>query len=101
MRLLPYILLCLFSLCAPRPAVAQSWMTPALPAPQREVRAVWLTTLWGLDWPRTKAVNDSRRRQQQDELLHTLDVLQQAGVNTVMLQTRVRSTWLSPTKATA
>lgn len=96
MRLLPYILLCLFSLCAPRPAVAQSWMTPALPAPQREVRAVWLTTLWGLDWPRTKAVNDSRRRQQQDELLHTLDVLQQAGVNTVMLQTRVRSTTIYP-----
>ena len=96
MRLSHRFLLFLLSALAPLVAAAQYRMMPAMPAPEREVRAVWLTTLMGLDWPRTKANSDERRQRQKDELLHTLDALQQAGINTVMLQTRVRSTTIYP-----
>ena len=96
MRLSHRFLLFLLSVLAPLVAAAQYRMMPAMPAPEREVRAVWLTTLMGLDWPRTKANSDERRQRQKDELLRTLDALQQAGINTVMLQTRVRSTTIYP-----
>lgn len=96
MRLSQRFLLFLLSALAPLVAAAQYRMMPAMPAPEREVRAVWLTTLMGLDWPRTKANSDERRQRQKDELLRTLDALQQAGINTVMLQTRVRSTTIYP-----
>ena len=96
MRLSHRFLLFLLSTLAPLVAAAQYRMMPAMPAPEREVRAVWLTTLMGLDWPRTKANSDERRQRQKDELLRTLDALQQAGINTVMLQTRVRSTTIYP-----
>lgn len=96
MRLSHRFLLFLLSVLAPLVAAAQYRMMPAMPAPEREVRAVWLTTLMGLDWPRTKANSDERRQRQKDELLRTLDALEQAGINTVMLQTRVRSTTIYP-----
>lgn len=60
-------------------------------SPKYEVRAVWLTTLNGLDWPRSHG-----RERQQQELCATLDCLRSAGVNTVLLQTRVRATTIYP-----
>ncbi len=60
--------------------------------PLREVRAVWLTTLRGLDWPRTHALSEATAARQRDELCATLDRLQRAGINTVMFQTRIRAT---------
>ena len=39
----------------------QELFIPAEPAPKREVRAVWLTTLNGLDWPKAKATNEAGR----------------------------------------
>ena len=65
-------------------------------SPKREVRAIWLTTIGGLDWPRQKATDASGIRRQQEELCHILDRLQAARFNTVMLQTRVRSTVIYP-----
>lgn len=67
--------------------------------PKREVRAVWLTTIGGLDWPHSYA-NGSRRsvEKQQRELTDILDRLQLAGINTVLLQTRVRGTVIYPSK---
>lgn len=65
-------------------------------SPKREVRAVWLTTLNGLDWPRTKATTESGRQQQQQELCDLLDRLKAARINTVLLQTRVRGTVIYP-----
>ena len=38
-----------------------------------EVRAAWLTTLSGLDWPRRPARNADEAAQQQRELLQILD----------------------------
>ncbi len=54
--------------------------------PVTEVRAVWLTTNYGLDWPR----NRSSQEAQKQELLSMLDNLQQYHFNTVLFQVRAR-----------
>ena len=61
------------------------------PSPKHEVRAVWLTVIERLDWPRTTTAEAQRR-----ELTETLDKLQQGGINTVLFQTRVRATTIYP-----
>ena len=65
-------------------------------SPKHETRAVWLTTIGGLDWPHSYASNATSVRQQQQELCRLLDLYQQAGINTVLLQTRVRATMIYP-----
>lgn len=68
-----------------------------LPAqPKHEIRATWLTTLGGMDWPRSKAGNASGIRRQQKELCDLLDRLKAAGLNTVLLQTRLRGDLIYP-----
>lgn len=62
--------------------------------PKYETRAVWLTTLNKLDWPKTNATSQSSINTQKEELCNILDKLMKAGINTVMLQTRVRATAL-------
>lgn len=66
--------------------------------PKHEVRAVWLTTLYGLDWPKTKATNAVTRERQQRELCNILDQLKACGINMVMLQTRVRGSVIYPSQ---
>lgn len=65
-------------------------------APKHEVRAVWLTTIGGRDWPHSYAQSPISARKQQQELCQILDRLQQAKINTVLLQTRVRGTMIYP-----
>lgn len=60
-------------------------------SPKTEVRAVWLTTIGGIDWP-----HSYNAEAQKAELSRTLDQLKQAGVNTVLLQTRIRATTIYP-----
>ncbi len=60
-------------------------------SPKREVRAVWLTTVKSLDWPETKANSPESIKRQQKELTDILDKLQKAGVNLVLMQSRVRA----------
>ena len=62
-------------------------------SPKHEVRAVWLATIGGIDWPRT-----TKADQQRQELAATLDRLQQAGINTVLFQARVRATTVYPSR---
>ncbi|MCR5819979.1 MAG: family 10 glycosylhydrolase [Bacteroidaceae bacterium] len=64
--------------------------------PKREIRAVWLTTLYGLDWPRTKATSAAKREQQKAELCAILDSLKAININTIMFQTRVRGSVIYP-----
>ena len=64
--------------------------------PKREIRAVWLTTLYGLDWPKTKATNAASRERQKAELCAILDQLKAININTIMLQTRVRGSVIYP-----
>lgn len=66
--------------------------------PKYETRAVWLTTLNGLDWPRTKATSSESRRLQQEELCRQLDSLKAANFNTVLLQVRSRDNALYPSR---
>lgn len=65
---------------------------PASPPapPKYEVRAAWITTLYALDWPKTKATSPESMRRQQEELISMLDRLQAAGFNTVLFQARTR-----------
>lgn len=56
---------------------------------KHEVRAAWVTIFHNMDWPRTRATNDSTRERQRQELRDLLDTFQQAGINTVLFQTRV------------
>lgn len=69
---------------------------PVMPQPKYEIRATWLTTLGGMDWPRNKAVNASGIRRQQKELCEILDRLKAARFNTVLLQTRLRGDLIYP-----
>lgn len=65
-------------------------------SPKREVRAVWLTTLNGMDWPHQHALSAYSIQEQKKELCRLLDLYQQAGINTVLMQTRIRSTVIYP-----
>ncbi len=76
--------------------VAQEPFEPLFAPQKREVRAVWLTTIKGLDWPTTRGVTDAAVVKQKKELTDILDRLQQARVNVVLLQTRVRGNLIYP-----
>lgn len=84
--LLLYILLSL-------PVIAQAQFVQA---PKREYRAVWLTTIKGLDWPREEHKGDYAA--QQAHLSTILDSLQAININTVLLQTRIRGDVIYPSE---
>lgn len=58
--------------------------------PKYEVRAAWVTTAYGLDWPHNKATSPSGIRKQQEDLINILDKLKAANFNTVLFQARTR-----------
>ena len=58
--------------------------------PKYEVRAAWVTAVYGLDWPRTRATTPATIRKQKEELIEILDKLKDANFNTVLFQTRTR-----------
>ena len=58
--------------------------------PKREVRAVWITTAYSLDWPQTLARTPHSRAQQQREMIQLLDYLKAANINTILFQVRGR-----------
>ena len=55
--------------------------------PKHEVRAAWITAVYGLDWPQTRATSPEGIRKQQAELIEILDRLKAANFNTVLFQT--------------
>ncbi len=65
-------------------------------APKHEIRAVWLTTIYGLDWPNKPATTEEGRNRQKQELCTILDQLQDANFNTVFLQVRLRGDVIYP-----
>ena len=83
-RMLLASLLCLLSVT--------SWSQ----IPKYEVRAVWLTTIKSLDWPKAKATSATGIEQQKRQLCDILDRLHRSNVNTILLQTRVRATTIYP-----
>lgn len=67
----------------------------------REIRAVWLTTLSGLDWPQRPAQTPRGWEQQRADLCRQLDEFLRAGINTVLLQTRIRGSVIYPSRIEA
>ena len=78
--------------------------------PKEEIRATWLTTLGGMDWPTRKA-NSAKGIEAQknelirqldalkaakNELIRQLDALKAANFNTVLFQTRLRGDVIYP-----
>ncbi len=88
-------LLFLVLFCLPDHAQTVFYNPQILP-PKHEVRAVWLTTIGGLDWPHSYAQSERSANKQKKELCDILDRLQEAGINTVLLQARVRATTIYP-----
>ena len=75
---------------------AQSLWNTSDDMPKRELRAVWVTTLSGLDWPQTKATSKAGIERQKQELCTLLDRLKACNINTVLLQTRIRGSVIYP-----
>lgn len=61
-------------------------------APKHEVRAVWLTTIGGIDWPHSYAMTPQAVEKQKRELCDILDRLQKVNINTILIQARIRGT---------
>lgn len=61
--------------------------------PKQEVRAVWLTTVYNIDWPSSSSLSATR---QQAEMCAILDSLKSANFNTIMFQVRARGDLLFP-----
>ena len=70
-----------------------------LPAqPKLEIRAVWLTVNYGLDWPEKPYQNERDIEWQKSELNQMLDQLQETHINLVFLQTRIRGDVIYPSQ---
>ena len=67
-------------------AVLSQTIMHAQQQPQREVRAVWLSTMWALDFPKTLGAAN-----QKDELIRIFDDLQAHNFNTICFQVRTLS----------
>ncbi len=93
MSKLGYIFFFVFIFCV---ALLQAQKPASLP--KYEYRAVWMTTIENLDWPRTQIKRQSDIAIQKRELTVLLDSLKTLNVNCVMLQTRVRGDVLYPSK---
>lgn len=55
---------------------------------KREVRSVWLATVWALDWPQTTGTSDKAQSMQKTQMTNILDVLKKDNFNTVYFQVR-------------
>lgn len=64
--------------------------------PKKEIRAAWLTTVYGLDWPKRTAVTPGEVENQKDNLIRLLDKLEEANFNMVFLQVRLRGDVIYP-----
>lgn len=62
----------------------------AVEPPQKEIRAVWLTSVYGLDWPSKPANSSAAIKAQQEELTDILNSLEDANFNLVFVQARMR-----------
>lgn len=67
-----------------------AWQTSLSAQPKYEVRAAWITTAYGLDWPHTRATSAASRERQKAELINMLDKLKAANFNTILFQARTR-----------
>ena len=93
-KLFLFTLLCVITITAQAQTNLSDYLTKRMP--KWETRAVWLTTLANLDWPKTYARSAESIEQQKQELIDILDKYQKANINTVLLQARVRAATIYP-----
>ena len=55
---------------------------------KREVRSVWLTTVWGIDWPSTQGTGSAIQKKQKDQMIKYLDELKANNMTSVCFQVR-------------
>ena len=55
---------------------------------KREFRAIWLTTVWAIDWPSTTGTSSSAQTAQKNQMIAYLDQLEQENFNAVCFQVR-------------
>lgn len=60
----------------------------ANPSPKREMRGVWIATVWGIDWPSVQGTDKATRSKQQRELSEILDMCKRLNMTTVCFQVR-------------
>lgn len=60
----------------------------AAPSYKREMRGVWVATVWGIDWPSCRGDDASARARQQRELSQMLDRCKNLNLTTVCFQVR-------------
>ncbi len=60
-------------------------------SPKHEMRGAWVATVYGIDWPSTTGTTAACAEEQRKELRRILDILQEGGLNAVMLQVRSMS----------
>lgn len=53
--------------------------------PAKEFRAAWISTIYNLDWPSKKGLNQAQQKQ---EFIYLLDGLKKAGLNSVIVQVK-------------
>ncbi|WP_352423643.1 family 10 glycosylhydrolase [Proteiniphilum sp.] len=58
--------------------------TDELVFPKKEMRAVWITTAWGLDWPMTQYGVEAQKNQ----YIQYLDKFKELNINTVIFQVK-------------
>ena len=93
-KLFLFTFLCVITITTQAQTNLSDYLTKRMP--KRETRAVWLTTLANLDWPKTYARSEESIEQQKQELIDILDKYQKANINTVLLQARVRAATIYP-----
>ena len=89
-----FTLLCVITMTTQAQTNLSDYLTKRMP--KRETRAVWLTTLANLDWPKNYARSEESINLQKQELIDILDKYQKANINTVLLQARVRAATIYP-----
>ena len=93
-KLFLFTLLCVITITTQAQTNLSDYLTKRMP--KRETRAVWLTTLANLDWPKNYARSEESIKLQKQELIDILDKYQKANINTVLLQARVRAATIYP-----
>lgn len=59
-----------------------------LASPKREMRAVWVATVWGIDWPSVRGTDRATAEKQKKELCRLLDRVESLNFTTVYFQVR-------------
>ncbi|MDR1610467.1 MAG: family 10 glycosylhydrolase, partial [Candidatus Symbiothrix sp.] len=66
--------------------------------PKREIRGVWLTINYALDWPKNPVRSLSDIEQQKADLDRMLDKFEEIGINVIFFQTRLRGNVIYPSE---